>query len=496
MLRKWSMICSLLVVLSILLSACAPAATPTPEPTKAQGPELSGEIRVKLDRYYRPIEDPETAAVVDTIVKAYMAAHPKVKVTLLPQAGTDAPVDMAAQIAAGTLADIVFDQFFNRNQVMDKWWAPLDKYFEMPNPYIAKGTPGSDRWMDSFDKAAMGQVRAPDGHYYQVALDWVETALFYNKAMFKKAGVDPNWKSWGEFVTAMKKVKDANPGVDPLGAYQAGNTWSNWYWADSVFLSAVWQDKNADFYLDKYTKLQPTLKWRQLVTEEISKAIIDGKLNATDPRMDTFLKISKDFVNMLPVDYIGISSLDDLQRMFLQQKLAVFWGGTWNNKQITTDAKFEWGLAYFPPFTATDFPGAPNVTYRVGGPSSAGQYGIPVSTVKAGRLDVVVDFLMYLSAPQNFGKIANTFGGFLPMVAGTDPGPVLSNLRGVAALPDRLFTDPSGRLTKEQGDDWSQIMQGFFLGKTDDKVTKDLLQKSWMKGAQEQCKQQKWDWCK
>ena len=69
------------------------------------------------------------------------------------------------------------------------------------------------------------------------------------------------------------------------------------------------------------------------------------------------------------------------------------------------------------------------------------------------------------------------------MVAGTEVGPVLANFQKVAALPDRLFRDPSSRLTVEFGDDWSRIMQGYVLGATDDETTKELLQEALMSGA-------------
>ena len=48
-------------------------------------------------------------------------------------------------------------------------------------------------------------------------------------------------------------------------------------------------------------------------------------------------------------------------------------------------------------------------------------------------------------------------------------------------MPDRLFGDPNGRLTTEHGDNWTQIMQGYFLGATDEEETKALLQEAWRK---------------
>lgn len=474
--------------------------------TVAQDSELSGEINVYPQRYYAPEADPETSAVTEAMVQAYMDMHPNVTINLVSQITTDYSTWLASRIAAGEAPDIAWDQYAQRNNNADDWWVALDEFLEMPNPYIEEGTPGSERWIDSFPDFVMNQTRAPDGHWYQVSLDWVETALFYNVDMFAEAGIDADWANWSEFVEDMQLLRDTT-GVDPIGVYQAGTGWSNWVWADDVFISAVWHDKASEIFMEKYNALQPDRDFRRLNTEEVAHAVWNGTLDATNERMDTYLEISKQFTEFLPIDYIGITGMDEIVRLFLSQDAAAFWGGTWQNKEITESADFEWGVTYLPPFTEDDFPGAPGVAYRVGGPSSAGQYGIPVSTAEAGNLELTVDFLMWMSAPQNFGPMASTFRGFIPMVAGSqsqvemdtedmDAGAnVVANFAAVAELPERLFGDPNGRLTVEAGDEWSTAMQAYFLGQTDVEQTKERLQEIWMDGMIGICAEQEYEWC-
>ena len=138
---------------------------------------------------------------------------------------------------------------------------------------------------------------------------------------------------------------------------------------------------------------------------------------------------------------------------------------------------------------------APGTTYSTGGPSAAAQYGIPNSTAEADNLELAVDWLMWMSAPQNFGPVANEKAGFLTTVVGTEASPVLQGFEAILALLDRLFTDPNGRLTAEHGDEWSKILQGYLLGETDDAATKQLLQDSWMKDALAVCENNGFDWC-
>ncbi len=456
---------------------------------------LSGEISVMINSYYNPTNFPDAAKITEGIAQAYMDLHPGVTITLVPDlpSGQDMETFLAARMAADQAPDIAWQQYGTRNVRGEDWWVPLNPYLEMPNPYIAEGIPGHDKWMDSLPDYVWGQTRSGDGNWYQVSLDWVETGLFYNKDLFAQAGIDPgNWTNWTKFIEDMRTLKETT-GAEGLGAYVKQQGWSNWWWADDLFLTVAWADMSNDLYMEKYN--DANRPWRQLNPEEIAKAILDGKLDATDPRMDDYLRLSKDFISVLPIDYNGINSLDDLDQVFFSGQLGAYWTGTWKNLLFSTSVPFEYGVTYIPPFTTDDAPHAQNTAYRVGGPTSAGQFGIAQSAAKAGKLELAVDFLMYLSAPQNFGPMAVSVGGYIPLVAGADAGPVMAGFQDIAKLPERLFNDPDSRLTLETADQWNQAMQGYFLGQTDEDATKEALQKIWVDGANALCAANSYDWC-
>ena len=310
---------SLLLVFTLLFTAFGPVL--------AQDSGTAGEIDVLLRWYYRPEPRPDVAAELESIAAAYMEMNPDATINLVadfPDTGSYAW--LAARMAAGEAPDIVWDHWFNRNRILDTWWAPLDEFFEGPNHYIPEGIPGRERWADSFPPNVMQTTRAPDGHWYQVSLDWVETAMFYNIAMFEEADVAPGLDQLGRFHRRYGDQIQDTLGEEAFGSFMPGTGWSTWYWADSVWLSAVWADNASELYMDHYSALQPDLPWRQLNAEDYTKAIHDGVLNAYDPRMDDYLSISKDFAEILPIDLMGISLLGDVLRMWLGEQTAIHLG--------------------------------------------------------------------------------------------------------------------------------------------------------------------------
>jgi ABC-type glycerol-3-phosphate transport system substrate-binding protein len=504
--KRVQLVVGVLVILAMVLSACAaPVAAPAAPAggdtaaAPAGGEAAAGaktKLTVLLQCYFDPNVEPETAAVAEELVAEYEALRPDVDIELVPNlpSGQDFETYLSARMAANESPDIMWQQFGTRNVRGSDWWTPLNDVFELPNPYIEAGQPGSERWADSFQDYVLNQTRAADGNWYQASLDWVETGYYYNKEIFAAAGVDPaNWNSWGDFVTDMLKIKETQ-NVDALGAFMKQQGWSNWWWADDIFLTVAWADMADDLYMEKYN--DPNRPWRQLNPEEIAKAVIDGKLVATDPRMDDYLRMNKEFVSLLPADYNGIASLDDLDVPFFSGALASVWTGTWKNKLYTAQIPFDYGVTYLPAFTTDDAVGAQDTAYRVGGPSSCGQYGIAKSATDAGRFDVAVDFLMFLSAPQNFERLAVIYGGYIPMIKGAEAGEVMANFTDISALPERLFNDPDNRLNgPEHGDAWSQAMQAYFLDQTDEAATKEVLQQLWTDGAAKLCADQSYDWC-
>lgn len=456
--------------------------------------DLSGTITVYPQGYYAPDQNPEAAAIIEQIAADYMALNPGVTVELVPQVptGTDYRAWLTTRLAAGQAPNISWEQFYDRNREADEFWVPLTDFLEMPNKYIEAGQPGSERWMDSFPEFVMAQTRAGDGNWYQVSLDWVETGLYINNTVMEQNGLDASWEGWNDFLADCETLRAA--GVEPVGVFMTPE-WSTYQWLDDIFSSVAFGQLAPNWYLPQYSS--EYLPWRQLVTEELAKAVHDGAFHVNLPEFDFYLQITKDFADKCMVEgFAGIANYDEMMRLFIEGRVAMAWLGSWSSVQLSEEIPFDFSVTYLPAFTAEENPFlAHESSYRVGGPSSRGQYGITQATVDAGLIEEAIDFLMYWSSPAVFQKVYDSSPDLIPMVNGVQPTEAALGFQFVAAMPERAFTDPIGRLTAEFGTEHNRLFQQFMLGEITAEQLKAEYQSILEKAAADLCAEQNYEWC-
>lgn len=456
--------------------------------------DLSGTITFYPQGYYAPDQNAEAAAVVEQIMQEYMDLNPGVTVELVPQVptGTDYRAWLTTRLAAGNAPNIVWEQFYDRNREAAEVWVPLGDFLEMPNKYIEAGTPGSERWVDSFPNFVMAQTRAGDGNWYQVSMDWVETGLYINTEVMEANGLDASWDGWNDYLNDCETLRAA--GVEPVGIFMTPE-WSTYQWFDDILTSVAFGELSPNWYLPQYSS--EFLPWRQLVTEELAKAVHDGEFSVNMPEFDFYLQITRDFADKCMVEgFAGIANYDEMMRLFIEGQVAMAWLGSWSSTFLAEEIQFPFEVTYLPAFTADENPYLVHESsYRVGGPSSRGQYGITQATVDAGLIEEAIDLLMFWSAPQNFQRVYDAAPDLIPMVAGVQPTAAAEGFQFVAAMPERAFTDPIGRLTPEFGTEHNRLFQQFMLGE----ITADQLKAEYQpileKAAADLCAEQSYDWC-
>ncbi|MBC7814509.1 MAG: extracellular solute-binding protein [Burkholderiales bacterium] len=128
-------------------------------------------------------------------------------------------------------------------------------------------------WQDSFTAQAALELYGQNGEYYGVPWTWGAVGLFYNRALFEQAGLDPDAPpaTWDEFLAAVQTLKDA--GITPISLGE-GEKWPGHFWwvylatrlgGEDAFLAAY--DRSGSFtdepfveagqYLADLTALDP-----------------------------------------------------------------------------------------------------------------------------------------------------------------------------------------------------------------------------------------------
>ena len=185
--RPISRFFALAMTAGLALAACSGSATPVPtalpspsaaavsaQPAASPSPaaELSGTITF-LHKY----SDPRYAPYFQSVVDAYMAAHPKVQIQVQAESDQGVKDKLRVLAASNTLPDIYFS-----------WAGDFTKKFVRGG--LAKDLTGdvTGVWKDSFTPAAL-EAYTYDGKLYGVPITLDAKYMAYNKKLFADNGV-------------------------------------------------------------------------------------------------------------------------------------------------------------------------------------------------------------------------------------------------------------------------------------------------------------------
>jgi ABC-type glycerol-3-phosphate transport system substrate-binding protein len=462
----------------------------------AEVPELAYEGEITFyAQGYTPIEatanQPNPPRYLNRIIAEYQTLHPNIQISLIPPLppGSDYITWVRTQAAGAQLPDIVWLQAGQVNEQLPRgMFEPLTDYLEQPNPYVPEGQPGHDRWFDSFEGFVMDFVRASDGNWYQVNGDYVGTAIFYNKEMFAEAGLDPESppQTWTEFLAAHQALQDAGMQAFAFPMGPSAFIWSWWHRVGATqFYGDRFDEMNAD---NNEFRLSPYAAARNYATDI---------WQTEDPRYQETFRILKDWSQYWVEGTLSMD-IDDTFRLFVNGDVAMYWNGSWAVPQTSDnpDVQFEWATFPLPTFDEeyTEFAvGIP--APMIGGPSAAFQYSISTAqadaTMTPEKLDAAVDFLKFLTTPQNAGPMVNDLGSFIPTIQGTEPLPSMTEL-----IESMSNTETMGfmELTIEDSEANFRLLQEFMGDQTDMEeymVKVDELMQQTVEGL---AAENGWDW--
>jgi raffinose/stachyose/melibiose transport system substrate-binding protein len=392
---------SLLLVASMLLTACGGAATQAPaEPAATEAPaqpaatEAPAEpaateapAKVTVTWWHISTKDPGLSDW-QKMADDYMAAHPnvtieitvleneafKTKLTTVMQSGD--PPDIFQSWGGGT-----FNQQVDAGLLKD----------------ITADLNADTAWHDSFAPGALG-VYSYQGKNYGVPWDMGMVGFWYNKDLFQQAGIDATPTTWTEFLDVVQKLEAA--GITPISIGE-GDKWPGMHF------------------------------WNYLATRICGQAGFEAVMNGTGSFTDPcFVEAGAKLQELIALEpfqdgFLGATH-DEMQATFGNGKAAMELSGQWAPSVEAANSADQKGVANLGLF---GFPavegGAGDVSDVVGGGNgfAIGKNAEPEA----------VDFVKYLTNVENQTIIA-AHGTGIPVVKGAEKGLTDPNMLKVQEL--------------------------------------------------------------
>lgn len=204
----------LTLVLGMILAACvAPGAAPA---AQSGGAAASGDQKVKI-RWWHIWSGAENniAENWQKLADEYTKAHPNVQIEITIY-GDPYKDKLASNMQAGDPPDLF--QTWGGGVL----WQYADAGLVQDLTDVLK----QDSWGDSFVPGPMAVYRH-NGKIYGVPWRFGMVGVWYNKALFEKAGIKDIPQTWEDFLTVVKQLKAA--GITPI-ALGEKDKWTGHFW--------------------------------------------------------------------------------------------------------------------------------------------------------------------------------------------------------------------------------------------------------------------------
>ena len=230
--------------------------------------------------------------------------------------------------------------------------------------------------------------------------------------------------------------------------------------------------------------------------KELVAAIRKGTYSALDPQWQEQLRLLKEWSKYWDPSFLSLDQ-DGAYSLFVTGKAAMFWHSSARVKPITADPlrTFAFGTFSFPRVTKESSPYATGIAApAIGGfTANGGEYVVDALTEKRGTRDAAMDWLMFITAPQNYVPMANDLGAYAPGLKDMkDLDPALEPF--VQSVQKGVFRIESylRGLTVKYSDQFYQALQEYLAGRKDLKKTCEEIQGYMMQAAAELITEHGW----
>src|SRR5688572_28123505 len=229
---------TLLLILALLFAALLVACTPAPaendnqEATEAAADGGDGEAsgdQVVIEWWHITTAENQKA-VWQKLADEYMAEHPNVTIEITVLENEAFKTKLTTVMQGGEPPDI-----------FQSWGGgTMNEHAEAGLLKDITADLETDGWGETFAPGALG-VYSHQGKNYGVPWDMGMVGIWYNKALFEEAGLDPENPpaTWDEFLAAVEALKAA--GITPI-AVGAGDKWPSAFWWEYLVTRIGGQD--------------------------------------------------------------------------------------------------------------------------------------------------------------------------------------------------------------------------------------------------------------
>lgn len=255
---------------------------------------VSAQDPVTINWWHITTQDPGLS-YWQSLADAYTADHPNVTIDITVLTNEDFKARLVTVMQAGDPPDLF--QSWGGGVLWAYAAAGLTKDI---TPEL---TANNNEWKDSFAAQAALDLYSQNGVYYGVPYDWGAVGMFYNKALFAKAGLDPEKPptTWTEFLAAVQALKDA--GITPI-ALGEKEKWPGHFWW--VYLAI--RNGGQQAFLDAYSRKGKFTDAPFVKAGEDLKQLVD--------------------MNPFPEGFLGLSH-DDEEALFGNGEAAIQLMGQW-----------------------------------------------------------------------------------------------------------------------------------------------------------------------
>jgi len=345
---------------------------------------------VSLTMYYPIAVGGPLTEVIDGLVADFMAENPDVTVDAI-YAGNynDARIKALAALEAGEPAQLsVLFSIDLYDLVEQDAIIPFDEIVE---------TAEERAWLDSFYPALMENGRY-DGNTWGIPFQRSTIVMYYNKDMFRAAGLDPEAPpaNWEELVTMGQALTD--PAADQWGLMIPSTGYPYW-----MFGALTMQNGQV------------------LMNPDGTETYFD------DPAVVEALEFWGDLGQEYGIMPSGTIEWGTLRQQFLEGKTAMMWHSTGNLTAVRDNAEFDFGVAMLP------------ASVRRGSPTGGGNFYIFKDTTEAERR-AAMRLIRFMTDPERSAEwsIRTGYMGISPDAYETE------------ALSEYVVEFPAARVARDQ----------------------------------------------